>query len=636
MPSPVPAVASIALGCTAEQARGRHLCSGLPYTPRRHPKTRQRAIARLALERVPRTCHAPPPTPAQTLLDDPRPGPPPRAGGLGTAGERRQPRHAHCAAAGAGSPSTEQQQATMLSTGEAPRSARYRLGAGAMGTVFAAHDERLDRAVAIKVLRDRGAAAAARMLREARALARLSHPHVVTVHEVGTEGDRTFIVMEFVPGPTLMEWQRGRPWRAVLQAYVDAGRGLAAVHAAGLVHRDFKPSNVLVGQDGRVRVADFGLVRAESAEPAPVGRLAEHPDQRMTASGALVGTPAYMAPEQLRGAGADKSSDLFAFCSSLHEALAGSRPFPGRGIEAVLARMDEGPPALPRPIPAALGEVVARGLATDPAQRWPSMPALLDALEAAAHRRPPWLLLGAALAGLGLVATLALWPEPTARPPEPPEPTEPTASVADPRPPALRARPEISARLLAVRGEGEAWRQAALEVLNAPLTDVAFEPGRGPVSEVRPLGPGDLLVRFMDGTAGRWRAGALEPWPSPRLPDPCRPPDRPDAAPWPASFSHDAEGAVACRPDGLVLLGPGEATLYPFEGPPRRLRDLPAGQHLLAPGGEDVLSIQADGSVLRTGLASPIPPRPSWASRACSARPRAAAWWRSPRPMAGS
>ncbi|MCB9548485.1 MAG: protein kinase [Myxococcales bacterium] len=472
-----------------------------------------------------------------------------------------------------------------------------RLGAGAMGTVFAAHDERLDRAVAVKVLRERGDSAAARMLREARALARLSHPHVVTVHEVGQDGDRTFIVMEFVPGTTLAEWQRGRPWRAVLEAYLAAGRGLAAVHAAGLVHRDFKPSNVLVGEDGRVRVADFGLVRAADAVeagPAPVD-----PGQRLTASGALVGTPAYMAPEQLRGQSADKISDLFAFSASLYEALAGVRPFVAPEVEAVLARMEAGPPPLPRPVPAGVADAIARGLAHDPARRWASLEALLAALEHGARRRAPWLV--PALAR-GVIAGLAAWSLRTA-----PTPATPTAPAL---PAALRQRPDLAARVLALRAPADAaWRQAALEVLGGPVTEQVLRPARGPVSDLQWLGPDDWLLRFMDGTAERWTAGASSPWPGPTLAAACRP--TPEAPALPASFVPGSQaGALACAAEGLVDLGPTAATLYPFAGPLRPLGALPAGGHLLTPDGRDILTRVDSGEVLRQTIGSAEPPAP--------------------------
>jgi len=197
------------------------------------------------------------------------------------------------------------------------------IGRGAMGVVYSAYDDRLDRKIAVKHLhlgRDAGPQAEARLLREAQALARVSHPNVVQVYEVGEHGREVYIAMEFVRGQTLRAWARAaaRPWREVLGVYLQAGRGLAAAHAAGLVHRDFKPDNVMIGDDGRVRVMDFGLARSQ-AEPVPV-----RPDDPLSSStanlslshtvaGRLLGTPAYMAPEQHIGAPGEARSDQFSF-----------------------------------------------------------------------------------------------------------------------------------------------------------------------------------------------------------------------------------------------------------------------------------------------------------------------------------
>ncbi len=190
-----------------------------------------------------------------------------------------------------------------------------RLGAGAMGVVYAAYDPELDRKVALKLLKPRRAASAQaaegqrRLLREAQAMAKLTHPNVVTVHDVGEHGSRVYVAMEFVDGRPLTSWtEHEHPWRATLDIFAEAGRGLAAAHAKGLVHRDFKPDNVMVGANGRVRVMDFGLARASDLDaPAEVtsGALPEADlrgsstafDAEVTRAGAIVGTPAYMAPE---------------------------------------------------------------------------------------------------------------------------------------------------------------------------------------------------------------------------------------------------------------------------------------------------------------------------------------------------
>src|SRR5688572_9102741 len=215
-----------------------------------------------------------------------------------------------------------------------------RLGEGAMGVVYAALDLSLDRRIALKVHRQhRGdELRRSRMWREAKAMARLSHPNIVAVHEVGLHAGCVFIAMELVDGGSIRDWQRSsHSWREVLAVYLQAAMGLAAAHRVGLVHRDFKPDNVLIDGEGRVRVSDFGLARAahESIELPPAASSAESDsfegsvslDERLTQTGAAVGTPAYMSPEQLSGLPLDHRTDQFAFCVALYEALYGERPF---------------------------------------------------------------------------------------------------------------------------------------------------------------------------------------------------------------------------------------------------------------------------------------------------------------------
>ncbi|HYI01079.1 serine/threonine-protein kinase, partial [Hyalangium sp.] len=272
------------------------------------------------------------------------------------------------------------------------------LGQGGMGLVLAAYDPRLDRRVALKLLRPRkrdsssGGQERARLSREAQSLARLSHPHVVAVYDSGAlEDGSLFIAMEYVEGQTLRQWRAGSPrtWRQVLRTYLEAGRGLAAAHAAGLIHRDFKPDNVLVGKDGRARVMDFGLARVRPAapEPAPPHPAPGTPatPEELTVTGSLMGTPRYMAPELLlRGQPADVHTDVFSFCAALYEALYGQLPFPGKTVEELARTHADGKAPMPpasSEVPAWVARTVLTGLRADPSQRPASMEELLAALE---------------------------------------------------------------------------------------------------------------------------------------------------------------------------------------------------------------------------------------------------------------
>jgi serine/threonine protein kinase/tetratricopeptide (TPR) repeat protein len=383
------------------------------------------------------------------------------------------------------------------------------IGAGAMGVVYAAYDRDLDRRVALKLVRDpqRGSARQ-RLLREAQALAQLSHPNVVTVFDVGTFGDQVFVAMELVAGQTLRSWLAAAPrgQREVVEVYRRAGEGLAAAHAAGIIHRDFKPDNALIDERGRVRVADFGLALiergadsarssrdrgrgdrgraepdrddpADAAEPSGDGDTHLGAPPGLTAAGVVLGTPAYMAPEQRAGfAPVDARADQFSFCVALHEALVGHRPFevaetaaapsdqpgaaptPSGALEPAAltpsgARLDpamftpsgahvgaasSAPSAsrsaeLDRPrsvsavepssvasgLPARIARVLARGMASDPADRYPSMAALLADLAPARKRRRNAV---AALAagGVALVASIAFGARAFQREVEPP------------------------------------------------------------------------------------------------------------------------------------------------------------------------------------------------------------------------
>ncbi|MCA9707853.1 MAG: serine/threonine protein kinase, partial [Myxococcales bacterium] len=301
-----------------------------------------------------------------------------------------------------------------------------RIGRGGMGTVYAAYDEQLDRKVAVKVLRGderSGEVARHRLQREAQAMARLSHPNVVTVHEVGESDGDVFVAMEFIRGQSLDAWIRTEPdWREVLEVFVQAGRGLIAAHEAGLIHRDLKPHNVMRSDDGVVKVLDFGLARAASDDSldraeVPSTESSEGSALRtdITRPGAVLGTPAYMSPEQHRGLPADARSDQFSFCVALYEALYRQRPFRAPTLVALVHAVRSGelraPPAEPR-VPAWIHRIVVRGLSLEPKDRWPSMQALISALErdpSRAHRRW-WVAAGlgslAGLLGFGLAGLL--------------------------------------------------------------------------------------------------------------------------------------------------------------------------------------------------------------------------------------
>ncbi|WP_170135658.1 serine/threonine-protein kinase [Nannocystis exedens] len=288
--------------------------------------------------------------------------------------------------------------------GEAPETVkigRFRvgetLGHGGMGVVYAADDEQLDRRVALKVIRPEVVAEApgeqGRLLREARALARLSHPNVVQVYEVGEHEGGVFIVMELVPGTTLAHWLAGapRPLEDILRRFVEAAHGLEAAHRAGVVHRDFKPANALVGEDGRVRLVDFGLARGDrfaerTSTTASGGDESLSPAAATT--GSLAGTPAYMSPEQMVGSACDARSDQFSFCVALYEAIHGSRPYT---VEELFdwAQIGGRAPALPHAtkMPRWLRRLLTRGLALQPADRYPAMARLIAEIEGALGRR---------------------------------------------------------------------------------------------------------------------------------------------------------------------------------------------------------------------------------------------------------
>lgn len=279
------------------------------------------------------------------------------------------------------------------------------IGAGGMGVVYAAYDPELDRRVAIKLLQDTPATASGGneqgwLVREAQALARLSHPNVVAVHDVGTlPGDRVFIAIELVHGRTLRKWVgEPRSWSDVRTVMREAGAGLAAIHAAGLVHRDFKPDNVLVGDDGRVRVMDLGLAHLDGdSHDDYVGSTASE-----SASGSVIGTPAYMAPELFEGAPASARSDEFAFGVTLYEVLFHQRPYDKNALKPPRAA-DLAPKLPPRSagVPSALSRIALRAVAVRPTDRFGSLAELLEALAIDPLRGRRRALLGVGIAAMG-------------------------------------------------------------------------------------------------------------------------------------------------------------------------------------------------------------------------------------------
>jgi formylglycine-generating enzyme required for sulfatase activity len=317
------------------------------------------------------------------------------------------------------------------------------VGTGAMGVVYGAYDPELDRKIALKLIKPgQGAKTMARerLLREAKAMARLQHPNVVAVHDVGVYEDQVFLAMEFLAAGTIKDWLKEKPrsWREILTVFIAAGRGLAAAHEAGIVHRDFKPENVLLDKDGRPRVVDFGIARqAESARDEERGAGTLTPDEAakaaqalevtarlkdssgnvaplltLTKTGTWVGTPAYMAPEQFLGERGDEKSDQFSFCVALYEALYGERPFAGDDMLSLSVSVTTEhfrPLPKDRGVPAWIRRVITRGIRSASASRWPSMAALIAALEddpAVKLRRS--LIVGGAVAAV-VVVMLVAW-----------------------------------------------------------------------------------------------------------------------------------------------------------------------------------------------------------------------------------
>ncbi|MEZ4449848.1 MAG: bifunctional serine/threonine-protein kinase/formylglycine-generating enzyme family protein [Nannocystaceae bacterium] len=312
------------------------------------------------------------------------------------------------------------------------------LGTGGMGVVYSAYDPELDRKVAVKLLKHGVGdyAGRARLLREAQAMAKLAHPNVVTVYDVGTVDEQVFVAMELIQGVTLSRaiWSKRRTWQEILDLFLAAGRGLAAAHRAGLTHRDLKPDNVMVGDDGRARVMDFGLARVGApdlggeGEAQGGGASAILGDLALTRTGAVLGTPMYMAPEQWTGDPVDARTDQFAFCVALWEALYGERPFRGATLPALKHSVTTGeitPPNDPSRAPVWLRRILERGLQVEPARRFPAMPELLAELSRSGRTVAWRWALAVGVAAAASAGAMALAPQITWRVPDALEPRTP-------------------------------------------------------------------------------------------------------------------------------------------------------------------------------------------------------------------
>jgi predicted Ser/Thr protein kinase len=431
--------------------------------------------------------------------------------------------------------------ALFRATGEASTIGPYQvlklLGEGGMGVVYAAYDDKLERKVALKLIRGavmRRPEGRARTLREARALARLSHPNVVHVYQVGEVDDEIYVAMEFLTGPTLRAWLAAQPrtWREVLAVFRQAGEGLAAAHRQGVIHRDFKPANVIVGDDGRVRVLDFGLahfgLEGEEGEVKALPSAGEITDVLLTQTGVVLGTPAYMAAEQFAGGRGDAKTDQFSFCTALYEALYGQRPFAGDKLDALASAVQDGrmlPVKTRHDVPQWLHRVVVRGLQPDPAARWPSTDALLVALNPPEARTRWGRIVGETAAasalligGMGYAFTRESPPPPRPEVAQDEAAAQRQAEVVSSQDAkslvlaraALTTDPLQTIRTLAMlAGDGPAtWQRArflanAAEVRGLPAQVLRVD--NRALAEVHPLADGGMIGRDELGAVWQWK-----------------------------------------------------------------------------------------------------------------------------------
>jgi hypothetical protein len=388
------------------------------------------------------------------------------------------------------------------------RIGRYRLisalGMGGMGLVFLAQDDELDRPVALKVLRPGGNGDSRRLLREARSMARLSHPHIAAVYDVNTHGGDVYVAMEYVEGPTLRAWMKApRSWSERRDVLLQAARGLAAAHGRGVIHRDFKPENVIVGHDGRVRVLDFGLAKLA---PRTASRTEDTTDTQI---GAIVGTPRYMAPEQLRGQGAGPAADQFAFCVCAYELAYGERPFDGEVFAdvaaSVLTRAPREPPRTDD-VPEALWPVLRRGLRVPQDERYPSMQALTEALEQVAGVPEP---VPAPVPALPAPAPVAVVSRPALRDAQEQARVRLTQAYAD----DLLDAEELDSRLERLENAADPAVVSALVADLAPVSPAAPEQALAVPAATTALAPVHVAAegRTIAVFSGTRRAGVWQP-----------------------------------------------------------------------------------------------------------------------------